>query len=719
MESCDTRAATRNEEALPPGLRPLAELAFNLWWCWDAEACELFRSIDPGLWTATGHNPVMLLERLGGRRLRSLAADRDVVATARSAVSRMRTYLRARTWYKDHYGGKLKGQLAYFSMEFGLHESLPIFAGGLGVLAGDHFKSASDLGLPLVGVSIFWRRGYTRQRIDAKGKQVDVYDRLSPGDLPLTEARNRAGRAVRVKVPIGCATVVARAWRLAVGRTNILLLDTNLPENAPRDRKLTDRLYSGDRDTRIRQELVLGIGGWKLLRAMGLPVVACHLNEGHAAFCLLERLAETMHEGRCDLAEAKRCVSATTVFTAHTPIPEGNETFAPRLVDRYAATYAKRLGVSVGELLALGRVDPDDAHEDFGMTPLALRLSNHRNGVSKLHGEVSRKMWHGLWPNRRVERVPIGSITNGIHLRTWLHPRMGELLDRYLPEGWERAQDKTRVWAAAGRIPNAELWSIHLALKEELLDFVRARLRHQLRRHGAGERKINAAGARLSPRALTIGFARRFATYKRASLIFSDVGRFARIVNHAKRPVQIIFAGKAHPADTGGKAIVTAVARHAMSPRFKGRVVYLEDYDMDIARRLVAGVDVWLNTPERPREASGTSGMKPTLHGGLNLSILDGWWPEACIDGKNGWSIGAGKDHDGTKAADRRDALALYRRLERDVIPAYYTRDRKDRPTAWIRMMKRSLATIPAAFSSHRMVKEYMRRYYQPAMKRQ
>ncbi len=709
----------RDGSALSPARQPLAELASNLWWCWDAEATELFSSIDPALWTATGHNPVMLLKRLGAGRLRDLAADRDVVANARSAVRRMRAYLRASTWHKNRYNGKLKGLMAYFSMEFGLHESLPIFAGGLGVLAGDHFKSASDLGLPLVGVSIFWRRGYTRQRIDGKGKQVDVYDRLSPDDLPLTEVRNRAGRAVRVKVPIGSATVVARAWRLAVGRTNILLLDTNLPENAPKDRKLTDRLYSGDRDTRIRQEIVLGIGGWKLLRAAGRPVVACHLNEGHAAFCLLERLAETMRNGRCDLSEAKRRVSATTVFTAHTPIPEGNETFAPRLVERYATPYAKQLGIGMDHLLAMGRVNPGNVREDFGMTPLALRLSNHRNGVSKLHGEVSRKMWQGLWPKRSLDRVPIGSITNGIHLRTWLHPRMGELLDRCLPEGWEHAQDAMRVWAAAGKIPNAELWDLHLALKEKLLDFVRARLQTQLKRNGAGQRKINAAGAGLNPDALTIGFARRFASYKRASLIFANVERFARIVNHTKHPVQIIFAGKAHPADVEGKAIVTEVAKHAMSSRFKGRVVYLEDYDMDIARHMVAGVDVWLNTPQRPREASGTSGMKPTLHGGLNLSILDGWWPEACVDRKNGWSIGVGKDHDGTKAADRRDVLALYRRLERDVIPAYYARDRNGRPTAWIRMMKRTLTAIPATFNSHRMVKEYMRKYYQPAMRRQ
>jgi glycogen phosphorylase len=700
----------------PEVMASLHELAGNLWWTWDSAAPRLFESVDPELWVATGHNPVVMLRRLGQRRQQQLAVDRAFIGEVRQARQRMRAYLRGRTWFQRQCGRRARGPIAYFSMEYGLHESLPMFAGGLGVLAGDHFKSASDLGLPLVGVGIFWRQGYTRQWIDAAGRQVDRFDRLRPEDLPVSEVMGPNGRPLRVKIPVGRETVVARAWRLDVGRTCILLLDTNLPENAPRHRSLTDRLYSGDRDTRIRQEIVLGIGGWRLLQLLGWRAAGCHLNEGHAAFCCLERAIVKMLEKDCGYAEACRLIAPTTVFTVHTPIPEGNEVFAPQLVKEYVGPHARHFGVPVAELLAAGRVDPHDASEPFGMTPLVLRASDHRNGVSRLHGEVSRKMWQALWPGRRTERVPIGSITNGVHVRTWLHPKMGELLDEYLPAGWAERQDQPAVWAAVRRIPAGRLWDLHTRLKTELLDFARARLRAQLHRNGTSPAKVRLAGVNLDPDALTIGFARRFSTYKRATLIFKDLKRLERLVNHPKRPVQIIFAGKAHPADMAGKALVAEVVRQARSARFKGRIAFLEDYDPEIARRMVSGVDVWLNTPQRPREASGTSGMKPTLHGGLNLSILDGWWPEACEDGKNGWSIGVARDHDGSAAADRREAASLYQRLERDVVPLYYRRDHGGRPTGWIKMMKHSLATIPPAFGSHRMVKEYVKRYYLPVL---
>ena len=726
------KPAPRVLSNLPEPLGPLRELAYNLWWSWDADGKRLFESIDPRLWQASGHNPVALLRRLPRRRMQQLAADRTFVAQVRRAGRRMDRYLRRRMWFQRHYGQKVRRLVAYFSMEFGLHESLPIFAGGLGVLAGDHFKSASDLGLPLVGVSIFWRRGYTRQRIDAAGRQTEIYDRLSPDNLPLIEVTSgTARRRVRIRIPLGSDALVARAWRLAVGRTSILLLDTNLPQNAPRHRRLTDRLYSGDRDVRIRQEILLGVGGWKLLRALGLPVVACHLNEGHAAICSLQRVEETIRERECSFAEAARRIAASTIFTTHTPVPEGNETFAPDLVLRYFDRYARRLGISREQLLALGRGrvplaarrqcladasgrpadGPPAAGADFGMTPLALRLADRANGVSELHGQVSRRMWRGLWPRRKEDRVPIGSITNGIHLRTWLHPQMAELLDEYLPTGWLERQDQPAVWRAVEKIPDERLWKLHLALKAELVDFVRARL--QTSRSGPQTRPKSV----LDPEALTIGFARRFATYKRATLIFSDLRRLERMVNHPRRPVQIIFAGKAHPADASGKALVARIVKHARSRRFQGRVVFLEDYDMEMARRLVAGVDVWLNNPRRPQEASGTSGMKPALHGGLNLSILDGWWAEGCRDGVNGWAIGQGLDHDGSQAADQREARALYQRLEREVIPLYYDRPRHNRPTKWIRRMKRALATVPPAFNAHRMVKQYLKRYYLSALR--
>ncbi|MHC4067248.1 MAG: alpha-glucan family phosphorylase, partial [Planctomycetota bacterium] len=653
------KPTTRLLPDLPEALAPLREVACNLWWTWDAHARSVFESIDARRWQGCEHNPVALLRRVPRQRLQQLAADRSFLAQMRRVRRRMGSYIRQRTWFQERYAGQVRGLVAYFSMEFGLHESLPIFAGGLGVLAGDHFKSASDLGLPLIGLGIFWRRGYVRQRIDTTGRQAERYDRLSPADLPLTEVRDRANRPLRIRIPVGRATVLARAWRLNVGRVGILLLDTHLPANAPRHRRLTDGLYLGDRDTRIRQEIVLGIGGWKLLRALKLPVAVCHLNEGHAAFRSVDRVAEVMQSCRCDAEQAARQVAAATVFTTHTPVPEGNETFAPELVAGYFDRYCRRNGIDADTLISWARVDPADADEEFGLTPLALRLSTRRNGVSRLHGQVSRKMWHGIWPKRSLRRVPIGSITNGVHLQTWMHPRMVELLDDYLPGGWLERQDQPRVWRAVEKIPDARLWALHLALKAELLDFVRIRLQS-----GRSGRQTRRPGV-LEPDALTIGFARRFAPYKRATLIFSDPRRLERLVNHRKRPVQLIFAGKAHPADAGGKALVAQVVRHARSQRFKGRVVFLEDYDMEVARRLVAGVDVWLNNPRRPQEASGTSGMKPALHGGLNLSILDGWWPEACVDGVNGWAVGTGEDHDASPATDRREARALYQRLER------------------------------------------------------
>ena len=703
--------------ALPEPLAPLGEVAHNLWWSWDAAARRLFESMDARLWEATEHNPVAMLRRLGHRRMQQLAADRAFVAEARRVARRLNSYLRGPTWYRQQYARKGRGLVAYFSMEFAVHESLPVFAGGLGVLAGDHFKSASDLGLPLIGVGMFWRRGYMRQQVDAAGRQAVRYDRLSPENLPLTEVVDPSGRPLRVRVPVGGDTVVARAWRLDVGRVAILLLDTHLPANAPRHRALTDRLYNGSRDTRIRQEIVLGVGGWKLLRALELPIAACHLNEGHAAFCSVERLAEALRGGGGTLDEAGRQLAPSTVFTTHTPVPAGNESFAQNLVARYFDSYCRRNGLDRETLYSWGRVDPDDATEDFGLTPLALRLSRRSNGVSRLHGQVSRRMWQGLWPKRSAERVPIGSITNGVHLETWMHPRMGELLDEYLPAGWRDRQDQPTVWQAVKGIPDDRLWALHVELKGELVEFARARLQTQLQRVGATKRRIEAAAAALDPEALTIGFARRFATYKRATLVFADMRRLERILNHAKRPVQLIFAGKAHPADTEGQALVARIVKHSRSAKFSGRVVFLEDYDMEIARRLVAGVDVWLNNPRRPQEASGTSGMKPALHGGLNLSILDGWWPEACRDGKNGWAIGQDRDHDGSVAADRRDALAIYRRLERDVVPLYYTRGRGDLPTKWIGCMKQALMTIAPAFNSHRMVKEYLKQCYLPALK--
>ena len=702
---------------LHPDLFPLVDVARNLYWAWNAEFQALFTTVAPPAWKRTAHNPIKMLKGLGRRRQAQLLADVKFMAAMRRCRHALRSYLRAKTWYQEKYGRRLKGKIAYFSMEYGLCEALPIYAGGLGVLAGDHLKSASDLGIPLVGVGIFWKQGYTRQLLDANGRQVDRFQTLNPEDTPLREITGPSGRPLRIKLPVGPDALTVRGWQLDVGRIPLILLDTDLAVNRPRDRQMTRRLYSGDRDTRIRQEILLGVGGWRFLRAMGLPIAVCHLNEGHAAFVALERIAERIRTEGASFAQARRCVAATNVFTTHTPVPAGNETFEVDLLDKYMGRYTRLMKIDKPAFINLGRVQAGNEREPFGMTPLACRTSDRRNGVSALHGAVARSMWKELWPKRKIENVPIGSVTNGIHLRTWLHPKMAALLDEYLPKGWEERQDQPRVWQAAKHIPDAVLWALHQELKADLIEFVRDKVCQRLRRNRASVVQLNRVDGILDPDALTIGFARRFAPYKRAALVFDNAARFARLLNHTRRPVQIIFAGKAHPADAEGKALVQKVARLAASPRFRRRVVFLEDYEMEIARHLVAGVDVWLNTPRKPQEASGTSGMKPTLHGGLNLSILDGWWPEG-FDGKNGWAIGTGQDHNGSRAHDKRDATELYRILERQVVPLYYERTAAGLPRRWIARMKHSIATIPAVFNSHRQVKEYWSKYYLPTLRK-
>ena len=709
-----TLAAISN---LHPKLSPLVDLARNVHWAWDTECQALFAAVDPPSWKRTEHNPVRMLNGLSKKQQDLLLTNAGFIASMRRCEHALRNYLRAKTWFQTKYDRRFKGQIAYFSMEYGLCEALPVYAGGLGVLAGDHLKSASDLGMPLVGVGIFWKQGYARQQINKSGRQVDRFKTLDPEDTPLREITGRSGRPLRIRLRFGADVVAVRGWRLDVGRVPLILLDTDLAQNKPPARRMTRRLYSGDRDTRIRQEILLGVGGWRFLRAMGLPISVCHLNEGHAAFVALERIAEMVKAEGCTFTQARRYVAATNVFTTHTPVPAGNETFEVDLLDKYMGRYAGLMKIDKPAFTDLGRVDAGNDKEPFGMTPLACRTSDRRNGVSALHGAVARRMWKDLWPRKKLEDVPIGSVTNGIHLRTWLHPRMAALLDEYLPRGWEDMQDRPRVWQAAARIPDAELWALHQELKGELIEFVREKVRRRFRRNRASAVRLTQVEHMLSPEALTIGFARRFAPYKRAALVFHDPRRFARILNHRTRPVQIIFAGKAHPADDGGKALVAKVARFADSARFRNRVVFIEDYEMEVARHLVAGVDVWLNNPRKPQEASGTSGMKPTLHGGLNLSIVDGWWPEG-FDGRNGWAIGKGKDHDGSRAHDRRDASELYRILERQAVPLYYDRTARGLPKKWIARMKRSLMTIPARFNSHRQVKEYWAKYYLPALRR-
>ncbi len=701
---------------LPKQLTPLSDIAANLWWTWNANARALFEEIDPKRFDQYGHNPIKLLCGLSEKDKIRLQENENFMRRMQRVHKLLNRYTRARTWYAQQKYPRNRC-IAYFSMEFGLHESLPIFAGGLGVLAGDHFKSASDLGLPIVGIGIFWRRGYVRQRIDGDGSQSAKYDRLSPDMLPLEEVRNASSRPIQLKLQAGDHTIAIGAWRLNVGRVPIYLLDTNLPENKPEIRSLTGRLYAGDRETRILQEIVLGMGGWQLLNKLKAPVAACHLNEGHAAFCQLQRIADLVATGK-SYAQAKREVSATTVFTTHTPVPAGNEAFAQKLAAKYLRPFCEANNLNLDRILKLSRVDPTNANEEFGMTPLALRLSTKRNGVSALHGEVSRKMWAAVWPGKTVKQVPIKHVTNGVHTDTWMHPQMAALLDAYLPKDWRISQDRTRMFKAVEQIPDEALWTLHESLKQSLVELARQSHAKRLSRIGASKQLQSAAATILEPNALTIGFARRFATYKRATLIFSDLKRLDAILNHSDCPVQLLFSGKAHPADTEGQSFVAQVCKHAAKTKFRNRIVFLEDYDMNIARHLVSGVDVWLNNPRRPQEASGTSGMKPALHGGLNLSILDGWWPEGYERNRNGWAIGEPTDSKNTKMDDLKDAKALYRCLEKEVVPLFYKRDRAGLPKQWIRRMKLSIMTIAPQFNSHRMVKEYLKGYYLPLLRK-
>jgi starch phosphorylase len=714
MSKSSTKA--RQKENVADPFEQLTEIAGNLWWTWQPDLTPLFKSLNPRAFDATNQNPIVALRKCTATKRRALERNAQFVNDVRKAHGDYRQYMRANPWFRKTHGRAARRQIAYFCMEYAVHESLPLYAGGLGVLAGDHLKSASDLGLPLVAVGIYWKRGYGRQHIDSAGRQVSLQQPINPDDTPFSEVKTPSGRLWRMRLPLGPDRVTIRAWRADVGRVPLYLLDADLPTNKPRNRKLTHTLYSGDHDTRIRQEILLGIGGWQLLRALKIPVGACHLNEGHAAFLSLERIAERMKSKHESFAHALRYVRKTSVFTTHTPVPAGNEVFAPDLVDRYLFDYQRKLGLTHEQFHNLARVIPDSRSEKFGMTPLALRTSRYANGVAQLHGEIARKMWSGMFPKKKAAAVPIGHVTNGIHLQTWLHPSMNALLSEYLGTDWTNHQDEESLWKRAARIPDDALWSLHRQLKTDLITFCRQRIETQLRRDPVRGMNLSEVKKILDPDALTIGFARRFATYKRATLIFSDAARLAKILNNKQTPVQLIFAGKAHPADTEGQALVAEVVRFSRTQRFRNRVVFLEDYDMNVARHMVAGVDVWLNNPQRPREASGTSGMKPALHGGLNLSILDGWWPEG-FNGNNGWKIGSGQDHRDRKKDDARDAEDLYKTLEKQVVPLHFKRTPDEMPTPWIARMKNAIQTIPPTFNSHRQVKEYLAKFYLPALK--
>jgi len=700
---------------IAPAQERLWVLARNLWWSWDHDSTSLFHELDPARWWLQNQNPISLLAEIPFAGIERRAREMVLHSRINYAYRRQREYLEAdRTWGARHAGVLRTRPVAYFSAEFGLHESIPMYSGGLGVLAGDHIKSASDLGIPLIGIGLFYGQGYFRQRLDRNGWQREEYLPTDTNQLPMEPAIGLKGEPVTLKIETRSGAIRVKIWRIKVGRCDLLLLDSNVEGNAPEDRELTSRLYGGDRRTRIRQELLLGVGGFHALRAMGVTPGVLHLNEGHSAFAILEAIRHRMQDEGLDFERATTRVAREVVFTTHTPVPAGHDRFSAELVEEHLGPLREGMGLSHQKLMELGRENPDDSSEEFCMTVLGLRFSRRANAVSSLHGEVSRSMWKGLYPGKQEEEIPIGHITNGVHVPSWLAPQMFRLYDRHLGSGWQERGSKASLWDAIENINDAELWETHLSLKSRLLEFVRLRVVEQAERRGESPENLQRLGRMLSPDALTIGFARRFATYKRANLILADIERLASMVNDPKRPVQFVFAGKAHPRDDPGKRLLQQIAEMMRDPQFADKFVFVEDYDINVGRHFVQGVDVWLNNPRRPLEASGTSGQKMVLNGGLNLSVLDGWWAEA-YDGLNGFAIGTGKTHSNISLHDARDGEDLYRVLREEVIPLYYQRDRDGLPRGWIKRMKRAIRTLGWRFSADRMVMDYTLKCYVPA----
>jgi len=690
-------------------------LAGNLWWTWHPDVINLFRDLDPIRWRQLDHNPIALLKEFTPERLNQRAGEMVLHSRINHAFRRLKEYVSTNQTWGAKNAGTLGGKpVAYFSAEFGIHESLPIYSGGLGVLSGDHIKSASGLGVPLVAIGLFYDQGYFKQQLDDKGYQQEEYLDTKVENLPMEPACSPAGDPITVSIDTREGALKAKLWLMKVGRVKLYLLDCDVEGNSEQDRDLTSRLYGGDERTRIRQELVLGVGGVKALRELGIAPGVYHLNEGHSAFGPLEVIRERMHDDGMTFDDALRETAQHTVFTTHTPVPAGHDRFDAALVEEHLGPLRDALGISYEQLLGLGRVEPHNDGETFCMTVLGLKLSRRANAVSSLHGHVSRRMWAHLWPWRVEEEIPIGHITNGVHVTSWLAHQMRQLYDRHFPAGWIQQMGETKAWENIYNVDPGELWETHNALKNQLLAFVRRRVSRQCRRRSESDDAVEAARNVLDPNVLTIGFGRRFATYKRATLLMQDIDRVVKLLNDPSRPVQLIFAGKAHPKDEPGKKFIQEIATARHNPAFNNRVVFVEDYDINVGRHMVQGVDVWLNNPRRPLEASGTSGQKVVLNGGLNMSILDGWWAEA-YNGENGFAIGKGTQHVSDEITDARDAESLLDLLEGTVIPMYYDRDDDGLPQEWIGRMMNSIGTLAWRFSAHRMVMDYTRASYVPA----
>ena len=697
---------------LPNSLKPLEEIARNLWLSWNFDAIELFIRLDYDVWLHSHQSPIRTLGMVSQERLAEVAKDDSYLAALKETYSRFLNYKKGKTWYR----GPRKEVVAYFSMEYGMDVSLPIYSGGLGILSGDHMKTSSDMGLPLVGVGLLYRQGYFVQYLNADGFQQESYPENDWYNMPVELKTNKNGESIKISVEMAGRMVVAQIWEVKVGRSSLYLLDTNIPENAQDLRNITAALYGGDKETRIQQEILLGIGGIRALRALGFNPAVTHMNEGHSAFLGLERIRELMVDRKFNFDEAREALWPTNIFTTHTPVPAGNERFDISLMEKYFNNWPQLLGIAWRDFLSLGRERPYDDHETYCMTVLALKLAAYANGVARLHGVVSRDMWKALWPGLPLDEIPIGHVTNGVHPGTWVSSNMSELLVRYLGPHFEEEPTDLSIWNRIDRISDEELWRTHERRRERLVAFARERIHIQYERTGALERRIRQAEDALSPYALTLCFARRFATYKRGTLLLRDPERLLKLIKDNDRPVQLIFAGKAHPHDMPGKELIREIVHFAEEHEVTSRIVFIENYDMTVAKYLTSGGDVWLNTPRRPLEASGTSGMKAAMNGVLNCSVMDGWWDEA-YSPEVGWAIGRGEEYADTNLQDEIESKALYDLLEREIIPLFYQRGRDGLPREWIKMMKSSMREIGKSMSSHRMLMDYSNKFYLPALK--
>ncbi len=703
----------RVHPVIPERLGCLLELAYNLRWTWDHDTMELFRRLDSDLWRGTRGNPALLLQRISQEHLDRAAEDEAFLAHIDRVCSQFRDYMSDPGWFSRQHADAAGAMVAYFSMEFGVAECLPIYSGGLGVLAGDHIKAASGFGLPLVAIGLLYQKGYFSQYLSSDGWQLERYPVNEFDGLPIRRAE-RDGRPVMVSVDLAGRQVAVQVWLAQVGRIPLYLLDTNVAQNDPGDQDVTDELYGGGPENRIRQEIVLGIGGMRALEALGIAPTVCHMNEGHSAFLSLERVRMLMAGHGLDYPTARQAAGAGTLFTTHTPVPAGFDLFPKELMQKYFASYVAEIGLTVEDLMRQGRVREESADEPFNVAALAVRQSPRRNSVSRLHRRVTAKMMHEAWSDFPLDEVPVESVTNGVHVRGWASREMAHLFDRYLGPRWQEDPSDPDVWARVDDIPDEELWRAHVRQREHLVTYTRQQLVAQLERRRASRREIQAAQEALTSDALTIGFARRFASYKRATLLLQEVARIKAILLDEHRPVQVIFSGKAHPRDDAGKELIRQIIHFAAQEGVQHRLVFIEDYDLSKTRALVRGADVWLNTPRRPMEASGTSGMKVVCNGGLNLSVLDGWWVEGYRP-EAGWAIGSGEEYTDLEYQDRVESQSLYSLLEQEVIPLFFDRGADGLPRGWIKMMKTSIRHLGPAFSAARMVREYTERFYIPA----